>query len=127
WRIERLVAAIAHDRARIVEEAVSMLDPFDRFSRRFGGCVIVRWQFLDLIRGEHRIRFEEGNAALDLLAIGVGLGFAEAASIDDGCSTLPLADMTAEFECLLEGHPIRRGKAVRDTLRPKKQCVDALI
>ena len=42
-------------------------------------------------------------------------------------SALAFADVTAEFERLLERHPDRRRESARDGFRPQQNDVDALI
>jgi cyclophilin family peptidyl-prolyl cis-trans isomerase len=69
-RIERLVTAIADDRARIVEETIGMFYALGRLGLAdwHRCCIIMIGQTLDLIGAEHRIGLEKRNAALDLIA-----------------------------------------------------------
>ena len=84
-------------------------------------------QILDLIDAEHRIGAQEWNGAFDFVAMLIGLGLRDLVCIDHHRSALAFADVTAEFERLLERHPDRRREAARDGFRPQQDDVDALI
>ena len=57
----------------------------------------------------------------------VRLGLGDLVGVDHHRSALAFADVTAEFERLLERHPDRRREAARDGFRPEQHDIDALI
>lgn len=71
--------------------------------------------------------FQEGNglgvaAGFDGTRL-FGLGY-EAVGIDNGGAVLAFPDRTARFQCLAEGQPALRGKAMLDHRAPQDQHID---
>jgi hypothetical protein len=86
--------------------------------RGLGLGVVMRRQILALLGIEHGVALHEGDFALGLLALVIGLGAGDAVGINDQLAGLALADMAAEFDRLPEGEPQRAGIALGDGGRP---------
>jgi hypothetical protein len=122
-----LAAAVADVGAGGFEESFGMGDPIDGCrSRPVGGLTLVE-QPLDLLDVEDGVRLQEGDLALDVLAIVGGFGAAEGVGIDDGGAGLALADVAAERQRLSERDPHRRRVAAGDGLGPEQDDVDAAV
>src|SRR5687768_16157352 len=107
------------DRAGVGEEGFNMCDALRRGNVWRRAAIIVIRQILDLVDTEYRIRAKKRNGAFDFVAMLVRLGLGDLVRIEHHRSALALADVTAQFERLLERHPYRRREAARHGLRPE--------
>ena len=78
-------------------------------------------------QGTEDIAFEEGDFALDIVAVGVRVGAPDAVGEDDQAATLALAHLGAKFLRLLVGHPDRAGETAGHRFSPEHQDIDAAI
>ena len=109
---------MADNGAGVAEEAIGILYPLDRIESRFRTMVVMVRQTVDLVHIEHRIRLQERDLPVDLLAIAVGFRFGEAAREHHSRAGFALANHGSELPRLLEGHPHRRGETSRHPLGP---------
>ena len=125
--VVRLVAAMPDRRADVGEERVGVCETsFGRGAWSHRRVVLVR-QAVDLVNAEHGVGTQERNRPLDIVALVVRLGLDDLVGVDHHRSSLAFADVTAEFERLLERHPCRRGETARHSFRPEQHYVDALV
>jgi hypothetical protein len=124
----RAVAAVDDtDRDRVKEG----LHPGGEFADRLGVRrfrVVVRRQALDLRSVEHVVPLHEPDrllCCLSSLAIGVGLARRTVEHAER--AALALADMSAEFERLAEGHPVGAGIPPAFGDRPEEEGIDPRI
>ncbi len=69
--------------------------------------VVVLGQAFDLLDVEDGVALQEGDLALDLLAVAVLLGLGDGVGIHDQRTLLALADVGVQLDRLLERHPAR--------------------
>ena len=87
----------------------------------------MRGQAFALLGIEYGVTLHEGDFALALLALVVGLGAGDAVGIDDELAALAFPHMAAELQRLFEGEPERGGVAFGHGCRPQHHDIDALI
>ena len=127
-RIKSPRSAMANVGAGRGKETVSSLDPLQRGEGRVLGFRGVEGRkVLALLGIEHGVALQEGNFALDLLALLVRLGSGDPVGIDHKLAGLALPDITAKLQRLLEGQPKRAGIAFHGRGRPKHDDVDSLV
>ena len=120
-------AAVTHHSAGVGEEHVGGCVPLDNNRGRCRPRVIMFGQAINLIDAEDGVSLEKWDVAFDVIAIAVSFGPCEATGIDDGGARLASAHVATELSGLLESHPDRRSKALRNRFGPEKNDVHATV